>query len=106
MIRFFLRLFGLALVAVALVTIVLDGTQTIAASAWSTTPLGQYWYQISPTSLNITQAAIQRHVNPVLWDPVLLTLLVQPVWVVAGPLGFLLLWLGERRWSRRRPEFV
>jgi hypothetical protein len=35
---------------------------------------------------------------------VILTLLTQPVWLVAGPLGIVLLWLGELRFGRRRRQ--
>eukprot|EP00873_Tetraselmis_striata_P026105 jgi/Tetstr1/446369/TSEL_033911.t1 len=53
----------------ALVALVIDGTKTIAASAWVATPLGQYWFDFAPASLNTAQAAVQRHVSPFLWDP-------------------------------------
>lgn len=102
MFRLILRLIGLWLVAVALVALVIDGTSSIAASAWSATPLGKYWFDFAPESLGLAQAAIQRHVNPFLWDPVIQTLLAQPAWVVIGPLGFLFLWLGELGRRRRR----
>ncbi|WP_417770303.1 hypothetical protein [Stappia sp.] len=101
MLRLILRLIGLWLVAVALVALVIDGTSSIAASAWSTTPLGKYWFDFAPESLGLAQAAIQRHVNPFLWDPVIQSLLGQPAWVVIGPLGFLFLWLGELGRRRR-----
>ncbi|WP_349359301.1 hypothetical protein [Stappia sp.] len=102
MIRFVVRLLGLWLLAVALVMLVVDGTKTIAAAQWMATPLGQLWFDFAPESLNTAQAAIQRHVAPVLWDPVIQTVLTWPAWAVAGPLGFLLMWLGERRRARRR----
>lgn len=100
MLRFLSKILGLWLIAVALVAVVLDGTRTIAAANWSTKPLGQYWFDISPASLNGAQALVQRHVNPFLWDPLIVWLLQQPVWLTVGPLGLLLLWLGERRRKR------
>jgi hypothetical protein len=104
MIRLLLRLLGLWFIAMALVALVVDGTSSIAASAWTFTPIGKYWFDLSPASINVAQAAIQRHVAPALWDPVILTLLTQPVWLVAGPLGIVLLWLGELRFGRRRRQ--
>jgi len=68
--------------------------------------LGQLWYVIDRASLNTTQAAIQRHVLPALWDPVLITILRGPAWVIFALLGLLLLWTCQpgggknRRWFR------
>ncbi|MAA99589.1 MAG: hypothetical protein CMN86_15045 [Stappia sp.] len=102
MIRFLLRILGLWLVALALVALVIDATGSIAASAWVFTPAGKYWFDFDPASLGLAQAAVQRHVSPMLWDPVIQTLLEAPVWAVAGPLGFVLLWLGDLGRRRRR----
>ena len=66
------------------------------------TPLGQYWFDFAPASLNTAQAAVQRHVAPFLWDPVIQWVLTLPVWAVAGPLGFLFVWIGEPRRRHRR----
>lgn len=98
--KFLLRLVGLVFMAVAVVAAISDGTKSIAQSAYVATPIGQVWFDVSPESLNTAQAAIQRHVLPFLWDPVLQTVLTWPVWAVALPLGLLFLWLGSRR--RRR----
>lgn len=102
MIRFLVRLVGLWLVALALVALVVDGTSSIAAMRWVFTPLGKYWFDLDAASLGLAQAAVQRHVAPALWDPVIQTLLLAPVWAIAGPLGFLLLWLGDLFRRRRR----
>jgi hypothetical protein len=56
-------------------------------------PLGQLWFEIDPPSLNMTQAGIQRHVAPWLWDDLVQPLLEQPAWPVLGGLGLVLLWL-------------
>ncbi|GAA0779965.1 hypothetical protein GCM10009077_24220 [Roseibium denhamense] len=68
-------------------------------------PLGQVWFTHSPDTLNLVQAAIQRHVHPGLWDPGIQTVLTWPVWAVFAPLGLLLLWMGAKR-SRQRPSFA
>ena len=100
MLSFLSRLVGILLVAVALVTAVIDGTKSIAASHLVTTPLGAHWFEFFPESLNAAQAGVQRHVAPWLWDPVIQSILLLPTWVVAGVLGALFVWLGTRR--RRR----
>jgi hypothetical protein len=88
-------LFVLAAAVVALRDIIgwLD-TGTLAPLA-----LGQLWYDVSPTSIEIAQPAIQRHVAPWIWDPVILDILL--LWaapVLAVP-GLVLLWAcrGKRR---------
>lgn len=93
--RAFLRLLGLLFLAGAVVAAVIDGARMIADSRFFLTPLGQTWFQINAPSLNITQAAIERHVNPLLWDPVLLNLLLLPTTLVLGVLAVLFLLLGR-----------
>ncbi len=85
------------MVAAALVSFIIDCTKSIAASAWTTTPLGQIWFEISPSSLNGLQAGIQRNLSPFLWDPVAQTILLMPPWTILGPLGLLCLWFGDRK---------
>ncbi len=95
--RALFRLSGYFFLGVAVVAAVVDGSKSIAAAAFAYTPVGQVWFELAPASLNIAQAAIQRHVSPVLWDPVIQTLLGWPVWVVLPPLAVALLILGMRR---------
>ena len=101
MFSFVFRVTGLWLVAVAVVAAAIDGTRTIAASKLILTPLGQHWYQFAPQSLNAAQAGVQRHVSPLLWDPVIQSILLLPTWLVAGLLGALFVWIGSRRRRRR-----
>ncbi|WP_319772633.1 hypothetical protein [Breoghania sp.] len=100
MLSFLSRVLGILCVAVALVTAVIDGTKSIAASQLVTTPFGAHWYEFAPESLNAAQAAVQRHVAVWLWDPVIQWILLLPTWGVAGALGALFVWMGTRR--RRR----
>ncbi len=102
MFRFLARVIGLVLIAAALVTLVADAGQTISASQWVYKPLGQYWFDVSPGSLNASQAAVQRYVSPLVWDAVIQPLLTWPAWATFAPLGVFLLWRGERRPRRRR----
>ena len=97
MLRFLCRWIGTLFVAVGIVAAVVDGTRSVAASELVMTPLGQSWYSISQSSLNAAQAAIQRHVHPAVWDPVIQYILLTPTWVVACVLGLLFLVIGRRR---------
>ncbi|MTI42500.1 hypothetical protein E1178_02645 [Roseibium hamelinense] len=92
---------GLMLLGIAVVALIADGSRSIAENSLTVVPLGQAWFTYSPDTLNIAQAAIQRHVNPYLWDPVIQTVLTWPVWAVAAPLGLIFLALGARRQKRK-----
>jgi hypothetical protein len=61
------------------------------------TPLGVAWHQLDPASLNLVQALVQRYTFPFLWDPVLVTVLFAPSWLVFAILGALLFYIGRRR---------
>jgi hypothetical protein len=97
MIRFFFRLFGLLFLAAAFITLVIDGTKSIAASGVRITPFGQYWNDIHSTSLQLLQPALQRHVAEWLWDPVALNILTSPAWLVLGILGAVLMLIGRKK---------
>ena len=97
------RVLGVWCLLTAAITLIIDVTQAISTNTWVATPLGQYWYNLHPPSLNVSQAAIERHVHPALWDPVITYILQSPSWAVFGILGVLLYWLGRRR--RRREVF-
>lgn len=40
--------------------------------------VGELWFRIHPDSLQLAQPAVERHLAPFLWDPVILTLLTLP----------------------------
>ena len=56
---------------------------------------GELWYRLSPGTLNLTQAVTQRYVLPELWDPVLLTVLLWPAFLVLAAPGLILFALGS-----------
>lgn len=91
------RLLGLWLILLAIIAFAVDGTRSFAGNELQITPLGQHWYNIHPASLNTLQAAIERHVHPFLWDPVLFTVLQWPSWLILAVLGFGLYWLARKR---------
>ncbi|WP_150525264.1 hypothetical protein [Roseibium sediminis] len=100
-IRFLFRSGGYFFLATAVIALIADGSYSIAQSDLMARPFGQIWFSYSPETLNLAQAVIQRHVSPVLWDPIVQTLLTWPVWAVTGPLALILLWsTAPRRTSR------
>jgi hypothetical protein len=93
-----LRIFGVWLLLLAMVAAVIDATKSLAGGgAWVVTPMGEQWRTLSPETLADVKSWIETSVSPVLWDPVMTTILHAPTWVVFGILGVLLYWLGQKR---------
>lgn len=62
--------------------------------------LGEVWYLTDRGSLNAAQALTQRYLLPELWDPGMVTLLLQPapvVGLIASAILLALAWLLLRR---------
>lgn len=97
MFRLIFRILALFALAVAVVMAVIDATRSIAASALVVTPLGESWYSVSPDTLNLAQALIQRYTFPVIWDPVIIYILNLPGWLVFAVLALLFHAIGYRR---------
>jgi len=95
------RVLGTWSLLVSVIALVVDVTRSMSADTLVMTRLGEHWFQLNAASLNAAQAAVQRYVLPALWDPVILTLLKTPTWIVFAVLGILLLWIGRRR---ERPD--
>ncbi len=91
MLRLAFRFAGFLAVAVAFALLVIDGTRTIAGGGLSLTPFGQTVISFFPKQFPLLQPAVEQHVHPFLWDPVLLTLLLMPTWLIIGLCGLLLL---------------
>jgi hypothetical protein len=64
---------------------------------------GEVWFAIHAESLQLAQPAIERHLAPWLWDPVLITILLLPASLTLLALGLVLLLLSSFR--RSRPRF-
>jgi hypothetical protein len=93
--RFLLRALGLLLLAAGFVGAVIDGTRSIANSELVVTPLGEAAFRLFGERYLLLQPAIERHIHPLLWDPVVLNLTLLPGFAVALVLGVILLWLGR-----------
>jgi hypothetical protein len=59
--------------------------------------MGEQWQALSAESLAATKTWIEATLGPVVWDPVMTSILQAPTWVVFGILGVLLYWLGQKR---------
>jgi len=96
MIRLFIRILGLALLAGAFAACVIDGARSIAAAQLSFTPMGVTVYWALPSKLPLVQSFLER-VHPLLWDPILLHILMLPTWAVLGATGVGLFYMVRRR---------
>jgi hypothetical protein len=68
---------------------------------WAPIALGQLWYQLNRSSLNLVQAVVQRYIHPFLWDPIIVSILLSWAFAVLMFLGVLLLIVFRRRTARR-----
>ena len=100
MFRAILRAISLVCLAIALVAGVLDVTRSIADSRLVLTPLYVDWGRFNPDSLLNLRTTIEQSVHPLVWDPVLVTVLKSPTWTIFGLLSILFGIMARRR---RRP---
>jgi len=97
-----LRVIGWLLILAALALLGRDVLRWVASGHWAATPTGKLWYQLSPNSLGLLQAGIERHVWRPLWNDGIFPILLQPVWLVLGVAGIVLVALFRRSRKRRR----
>ncbi len=95
------RMLGRILFALAFMATGAEIVSSLQAGEWTPIALGELWFRFDVGSLNLIQAGIQRYVHPALWDPVMVTILQWPGWVVPGGLAIVLLAVFRRRGERR-----
>lgn len=96
MFRILTRLVGYLLLAGAFVTLVVDGTRSIAASTPTMLRLSDGLDRLAPKAQAALQAALQQ-ASPVLWDPLALRLMAVPLAVALLGLGILLVLAAAER---------
>jgi hypothetical protein len=95
------RVIGWIVLLAGAAVLVRDGLVWIDTKHWAPIALGQLWYQLNRSSLNLVQAVVQRYIHPFLWDPIIVSLLLSWAFAVLMILGVLLLVLFRRRNARR-----
>ena len=93
--RLLFRLLGLVLLAAAFAALIVDGTTSVAAGKVELQPMGETLAKLSPDVFARVKAMVTAKA-PVLWDPVLSSLLLLPTWAVLGVLGLVVLALTRR----------
>ena len=91
------RLIGWVAFLAGAAALVRDLLVWINTKHWAPIALGQLWYQLNRSSLNLVQAVIQRYIHPFLWDPIIVTILLSWAFAVLMILGVLLLAVFRKR---------
>jgi hypothetical protein len=94
------RLIGWVAFLAGAAVLVRDGLVWINTKHWAPIALGQLWYQLNRSSLNLVQAVIQRYIHPFVWDPIIVTILLSWAFAVLMILGVLLLVVFRKRARR------
>ncbi len=96
MIRFLLRFLGLWILAAGFIFLVYDGTKSIAGDALFLTRVQDVWGNVHQTSLQALKPTLEAY-STFLWNPVMTTLLDQPIALVLGVVGAVLMLLGRKK---------
>jgi len=96
MIRFLLRFLGLWILAAGFIFVVYDGTKSIAGNALFLTKVEDVWSNVHQASLLSLKPTLEGYAS-FLWDPVMTTLLDQPIALVLGVIGAILMLLGRKK---------
>jgi hypothetical protein len=95
--RLVLRAIGWTFLSIALILLGRDLIHFATEGRFEPMALGFLWHSLHSGSLQLAEAAVSRYVHPVLWHPVIATLLLWPAFAVFGVIGMLMLLLGRRR---------
>ena len=98
------RVLGWLVTAVAFMAAGAEILASLEAGAYQGLAIGHLWFKIDAASLNLSQAVIQRRIHPSVWDPVIVTFLGWPAWIVFGVLGPALALLFRKRDRRTSTE--
>ena len=84
------NIFGLVLLALAAIMLSHDLVRWLLTGEFVAADAGTVWHAVHKESLALANPAIERHLHPLLWDPVLLNFLLAPAFVIFGAPGAVL----------------
>jgi hypothetical protein len=96
------RFLGWLIIIAGLAVLARDVIAGIETGVWAPIALGQLWFDIDRSSLNLAQAVVQRYISPVLWDPVIVWVLYRWAFAIFLILGAIFLSVFRRRARPRR----
>jgi hypothetical protein len=95
------RALGLIVLLAGLSVLTRDLTHWSATKIWAPIAFGQLWYELDRSSLNLTQAVIQRYASPFLWNRIIVRILLCWAFAVLIAVGAAILFLARNRPPRR-----
>ena len=94
------RFFGWVFLVCGVLVLVRDFWASAKLGTWSSIALGQLWYDLSRTSLIMTQAGIQRYVSARAWD------VIDQMLAIWAFVAFILIGIGLLVAFHRRRDIV
>src|SRR5258708_33943423 len=94
------RLLGWLIFLAGLIIVGRDLLAWLDTGAFHAIAIGELWFKLHPTSLEIFQPAVQRHIHPALWDWVIQPVLLWAAGLSALGLAFALITLCRGRDDR------
>jgi len=91
------RVIGWILVVAGIAILVRDIIAWIDTGTLAFIATGELWFTLNSFSLNFLQAITQRYLFPELWDPIFVTLLLWPAFLVVVVPGLILSYAFRRR---------
>ncbi|MBV8735960.1 MAG: hypothetical protein JO007_01630 [Alphaproteobacteria bacterium] len=95
------RIIGWILFLAGLSVLARDALAWFDTKVWMPIAVGQLWYALDRSSLNLVQAVIQRYVASFLWDRIIIHILLCWAFAVLIGLGALILLVARQRGPRR-----
>lgn len=101
-----LRFIGSLFLMISVIALTADLSRAPRASsaAPAFTSLLKHWSDFAPQTLSAAQKTVQTRAHPLLWDPLIRSVLIIPAWISLGMLAVGFLYLGRPR--RRVDIFV
>ena len=91
------RIVGWGALLAGLSVLVRDVIAWFDTRVWAPIALGQLWYELDRSSLNLVQAVTQRYVSAFLWDRVIVNILLCWAFAALIGLGVVILLLARKR---------
>lgn len=95
------RLIGWIFLLAGLSVLARDVVSWIETKVWTPLALGQLWYGLNRSSLNLVQAVTQRYVSPFVWDQIIVNILLCWAFAVLIGIGAAIVLLAHKRPLRR-----
>jgi hypothetical protein len=93
--RFLLRAFGLLFLAGAFAAAVVDAARSLADQEFTMTSTGLALATLFPAKFELWSTTVQARAPHILWDPVLLSILYAPTFVILGLVGLVVNYLSR-----------